>query len=211
MKPQRRNGNIFKEGQLYKTVQCNVFPVQILTVQFVVVSHYQTANTSSICALYFWLMLLPNRDLYSQTSGNSTPSANWLWCFQTARPGTHSPAHQAFGLTAANANLLHRCHLDGSFNTKSINWWFFCLFVCFIQPTSNIVSWTHCLNFWVLGYLGACSIIQPNTCSIFKPRRPPASEPRLSSLPSLPLAANQRQRPRPHLSHVSQELLFRAK
>lgn len=33
------------------------------------------------------------------------------------------------------------------------------------------------LNFGV----PACSIIQPNTCSVFKPCRPPASEPHLSS------------------------------
>lgn len=137
----RWNVNIFKETQLssiwlfyqiYKTAQCYFF-LSKFQLYSLLLYHVIKQPTQASRALCLWPTLLPNCDLHSQTSGNSTHSANWLSMFSNcpsrnwpwSSVASSPPAHQALGLIQANANLLHRCHLDGSMNTKSVNWWFY--------------------------------------------------------------------------------------
>lgn len=121
---------------------------------------YQTANTSFVCSVLLanivaelWLALT---DLWEFNSFSKLaldvlklPYQNWPWSSVASSP----PAHQALGLIQANANLLHRCHSDGSMNTKSVNWWFF-LFVCFnllVTLCSGPTVPFELLTTWVFG------------------------------------------------------------
>lgn len=158
MKPQRWNVNIFTESHLSsiwlldqtnKTVQCYLF-LSKFVLYSLLLYHVIKQPTQASCALYLWPTLLSNCDLRSQTSGNSTHSANWLLMFSncparkwpSSSVASSPPAHQALGLIQANANLLHRCHLNGPMNSKRVNWWFYstCWEHCAVDPLFCLTS-----------------------------------------------------------------------
>lgn len=105
MKPQRWNVNIFKETQrssiwlfyqIYKTVQCYFFLSKFQLYSLLLCDVIKQPTQAS-CALYSWPTLLPNCDLHSQTSGNSTHSANWLSMFSNC-PTRTGPGPQSHHL-----------------------------------------------------------------------------------------------------------------
>lgn len=164
----------------HKLHLCSVLLANIVAELWLVLTDLWEFNSFSKLALMF-----PN-----------CPTRNSL-SSSAASPPT---AHQALGQMAANANLLQRCHLDASVNTKSIKLQLY----YFIQPAGNIVSWTHCLV-WTFEYLGIwVRVPSYNQIPVQSSSLVDFQHQNLTS-PHLPLAANGRQRPRPHHSHsVSQ-------